>query len=76
MESRQVGSSLEGIIYYIYIIYSKMLDKYYVGYTHDVTVRIDQHNSSNSFFSKTAARAYDWQLKYKEPTFGYRKDNY
>ncbi|PIP31273.1 hypothetical protein CO123_03650 [bacterium (Candidatus Howlettbacteria) CG_4_9_14_3_um_filter_37_10] len=53
-----------------------MLDKYYVGYTHDVTVRIDQHNSSNSFFSKTAARAYDWQLKYKEPTFGYRKDNY
>jgi len=47
----------------VYIIYSKKLDKYYVGYTENISVRLEQHNSGlSSFTSKTD----DWQLVYQE----------
>ena len=31
-------------MYYVYILYSKGLNKYYVGYTEDIKKRIKQHN--------------------------------
>ena len=47
----------------VYIIYSLTLNKYYVGYTTDITVRLKQHNSG---FSSFTSKANDWQIKYQE----------
>ena len=50
--------------YSVYIIYSAKLDKYYIGYTEDITVRLSQHNEGISTFT---SKATDWGLKYSEP---------
>jgi putative endonuclease len=42
------------IMFYLYIIYSAKLDRYYVGYTADIEVRIVQHNSGLSSFTSKA----------------------
>jgi len=47
----------------VYIIYSEKLDKYYIGYTEDICVRLDQHNKGLSTFT---AKTNDWKLVYKE----------
>jgi len=36
-------------MYFTYIIYSKSKDKYYVGYTHDLKLRLERHNTGISF---------------------------
>jgi putative endonuclease len=38
----------------IYILYSESSDRYYVGYTNDVSRRLDEHNTSphNTYTSK------------------------
>ena len=49
-------------MYYIYTIYSLSADKYYVGYTTDITVRLEKHNHQESF--NTYTRKYrTWILK-------------
>ena len=50
-------------MYSVYIIYSSILDKYYTGYTDDIIIRLEQHNSGISTFT---AKASDWQLRYME----------
>ena len=47
--------------YYIYILYSKSSDKFYVGFTNDYLSRLTSHNSSNrnTFTSKYRP----WELK-------------
>jgi putative endonuclease len=47
----------------VYIIYSSQLDKYYVGYTEDITLRLTQHNKGISTFT---SKASDWVLRYTE----------
>ena len=47
----------------VYIIYSKKLDKYYIGYSDDFVVRLIQHNEGVSTFT---SKAKDWILKYTE----------
>ena len=47
----------------VYIIYSEKLDKYYVGYTEDVNVRLTQHNDGLSTFT---SKSKDWRLVYQE----------
>ena len=50
-------------MFYIYIIYSKNIDAFYVGQTIDLNKRIEEHNSKfyiNTFTSKTE----DWVLYY------------
>ena len=49
--------------YSVYIIYSKTLDRYYVGYTENIAARLIQHNTG---FSTYTAKANDWVLKYSE----------
>ena len=49
--------------YYVYILYSKLLDKYYVGSTTDISERLKKHLNNHKGFT---ARAKDWELKYKE----------
>jgi len=55
--------------YCVYIIFSKKLDRYYVGHTEDLQKRIEQHNSGISDFTSTAN---DWVLVYSEE-FGSRE---
>jgi putative endonuclease len=49
------------MIYPVYIIYSARLDKYYVGYTENIALRLVQHNEGVSTFT---SKATDWVLKY------------
>ncbi len=48
-------------MHYLYIIYSKSLNKYYVGESHDVKKRLEQHKNHHykSNFSRIAS---DWEL--------------
>ncbi len=46
----------------VYILYSKILDKYYVGYTGDVLAeRLRKHNSFHKGFTGTKN---DWDIVY------------
>ena len=50
-------------MYFTYIIYSKSKDKYYVGYTHDLKLRLNRHNSG---WSKSTKSGIPWKLVYFE----------
>jgi putative endonuclease len=43
-----------------YIIYSQNLDRFYVGHTEKISVRINEHNSGISTYT---AKANDWVIK-------------
>lgn len=47
--------------YYIYILYSKSIDRYYVGYSQNPWIRFEQHLSNSS--DKYTGKAKDWILK-------------
>ena len=48
-------------MYFIYIIYSKKLDRYYVGTTDDVLKRMGEHNSG--FYSEAyTVKGVPWVL--------------
>ena len=49
--------------YFTYIIYSKSIDRYYIGYTHDLTLRLSRHNSGSSRSTKSGI---PWILVYYE----------
>ena len=47
--------------FYVYVLYSNRLDKYYVGYTQNPTERLKFHNSEqNRIWTK---RGQPWELK-------------
>ena len=47
-------------MFYVYILYSKIADKYYIGQTEDIDQRIVIHNLRRNL------GMHDWQLKYFE----------
>jgi len=47
----------------VYILYSKMLDKYYIGSCLDMEKRLEDHRN-RKFEKSFAARADDWVLYY------------
>jgi putative endonuclease len=49
--------------FFVYIIYSRQLNKFYVGYTGNVLIRLQQHNAGLSSFT---AKANDWVIVYSE----------
>ena len=49
--------------YHFYILYSKSLDKYYIGHTNDLEGRHRRHLSDHKGFT---GRAVDWEIVYKE----------
>jgi len=52
-------------MYYVYILHSKKLCKYYVGYTENPLLRLAYHNSdSNRIWTK---RGQPWELIQKFP---------
>ena len=50
-------------MFYVYIIYSKKIDKFYIGYTGHLADRLAEHLSGLSLFT---AKADDWKLQYSE----------
>ena len=48
---------------YLYILYSKKLNKFYIGSTTDLNRRITEHNRGKEKFTKTGGQ---WELKYQE----------
>lgn len=49
--------------YWIYILYSSKLDKYYVGHTGNLGDRLKRHNAGRSKSTKSGA---PWELVYQE----------
>jgi putative endonuclease len=47
--------------YYIYILYSSGVDKYYVGYSQDPFKRLEQHLRNDG--TKFTGRNSDWELQ-------------
>lgn len=47
--------------YYIYILYSVSIDRYYVGYSSDPWIRLEQH--LNNTKDKYTGQTKDWELK-------------
>jgi hypothetical protein len=50
-------------MYTLYILHSKSLDRYYVGYTNDLTRRLNEHNRIKGKFTDVGI---PWVLVYKE----------
>ena len=49
--------------FYVYILYSQTLDRYYTGHTEDLGNRVFRHNNSGS---KATKKANDWKLVYQQ----------
>ncbi len=47
-------------MFYLYILYSESFDKYYVGYTKDITRRLEEHN--NIKFNTFTHKYRPWKL--------------
>ncbi len=47
--------------YFVYIIFSKKLNKFYTGFTENIDNRLLQHNSGISTFT---SRGIPWELKH------------
>ena len=50
-------------MYFVYIIYSKKLDRFYIGYSEDPLQRVLQHNTGISTYT---SKSSDWILVYTE----------
>lgn len=50
-------------MYWVYILYSKDLDKYYTGQTSEISNRIQSHLDEKSFYT---SRAHDWELVFAQ----------
>ncbi|MEW7293156.1 GIY-YIG nuclease family protein [Aquimarina sp. 2304DJ70-9] len=49
--------------YYVYILFSEELNRYYVGTTKDISDRLEKHLWNHKGFT---SKAKDWVLKYSE----------
>ena len=63
-------------MYYLYILYSKDLDKFYVGHTREsISERLSKHLSNHDGYT---AKAKDWVVVYFEEypskEFAYRRE--
>ncbi len=50
-------------MYTLYILYSKSIDRYYVGYTNDLERRLTEHNRKKGKYTDAGI---PWLLVYKE----------
>ena len=48
---------------YFYILFSKQLDKFYIGHTNNVEERLRKHNTNHKGFT---GKANDWEIVYLE----------
>jgi len=47
----------------VYILYSNSINRYYIGFTQDLDLRIEFHKNAES--RKFTAKAKDWELFFK-----------
>ena len=57
------------IMHFVYILYSKKLNRFYIGETFDVLVRIKRHNS-DYYDNKFTAKGKPWELFLKVVHYG------
>jgi len=50
-------------MWFVYIIYSNKIDRYYVGYTDELEWRLERHNQGWGRYTK---RGIPWELVYDE----------
>ena len=50
-------------MYYTYILYSKTRDRYYIGHTKDILLRLQRHNEG---WSKSTKSGIPWIVVYSE----------
>ena len=50
-------------MFHTYIIYSESINKFYIGYTHNLTLRIERHNNG---WGKFSSKGIPWELVYSE----------
>ena len=50
--------------YYIYILYSKSLYRYYIGHTNNIKRRLIEHNAAQS---KSTKAGIPWTVVYSKP---------
>ncbi len=50
-------------MWFTYILYSDKINKYYVGYTNDLNLRLTRHNAG---WGKYTKRGIPWNLVYHE----------
>jgi putative endonuclease len=50
-------------MHFVYLLYSKDFDSFYIGYTKNLEVRLDQHNSG---LTKSTKAKKPWVLVYSE----------
>ncbi len=48
-------------MFYVYILYSDQIDRYYVGHTNDVARRLEEHNNPIRY-SKYTAKSTGWKV--------------
>ena len=49
-------------MFYIYVLYSKRSDKYYIGLTSNVVRRLEEHNNPPAY-KKYTSKHLPWELK-------------
>jgi putative endonuclease len=60
--------------FFVYILHSKTVDKYYIGHTNDIQRRLLEHNDPLANNSKFCGKNGPWQLVYLESNFPTRSD--
>jgi putative endonuclease len=60
--------------FFVYILYSKTADKYYIGHTNNIQRRLLEHNDILANRSKFCGKNGPWQLVYYESDFPARGD--
>ena len=50
-------------MFYTYVLYSDSKGKYYVGYTHDLNLRLERHNEG---WSRSTKSGIPWKIVYYE----------
>jgi len=59
-------------MFFVYILYSKSLDRYYTGHTHCIIDRLNRHNSGRS---KATKGGIPWEIMHTE-SFKTKSDAY
>ena len=50
------------MVYFCYILYSKSIKRYYVGYTSDIAERLKLHNNGSFGIKSYTSKASDWDI--------------
>jgi putative endonuclease len=50
-------------MFYTYILYSELIDRYYIGYTENLELRLERHNQGWSQYTK---QGIPWNIVYFE----------